>query len=442
MSKRHRKKLPTESVVTEITSLSHEGRGIATVNQRTTFISNALPNEKVEFIYTKLNNRYAEGKAIDILNANPQRVQPACDYFGVCGGCSLQHMSTEQQLSIKQQTLQEQLQHFATTLPKQWLTPLTGPEFHYRHKARLGVRYVIKKDSVLVGFREQQSRYLANIWHCKTLAEPVASLIAPLRETLMQLKAKQDIAQIEVAIGDEKTTLVIRNLVELDANDCQQLIEFGKNNSVSIVLQPNKPQPLQKLYPNDDDLYLFYRLPEYHLTFWFHPFDFTQINPAINRAMVSLALKHLDIQSTDKVLDLFCGLGNFTLPISKFAKSVVGIEGSEDMVARAKMNASRNNIFNAEFFAADLTQTIQAEWMQQKYDKLLLDPARSGAAEILEHIPLWYPERIVYVSCNPATLARDIGIIVKYGYQLEKAGIINMFPQTNHVESIAVLSRK
>lgn len=441
MSKRRRKPLPQDPITTEIRGLSHEGRGIATVDERTTFISNALPDEKVEFLYTKLNKKIAEGKATTILQASPERVTPKCDYFGLCGGCSLQHMDHGAQLTLKQNTLRDHLNHFAKTQPEKWLTPLTGPQYAYRHKGRLGVRYVTKKESVLVGFREQQNRYLADMRHCKTLAAPVGDLIVPLRELIAQFDAKSEIAQIEAAIGDNDTALIFRNLVELSSHDTNLLVEFAKQHSLWIFLQPNKPQPLEKLWPNDAQDLLHYQLEDFSLKLWFHPNDFTQVNPSINRKMLPLAIELLDLQATDTALDLFCGLGNFTLPISRSVAHVVGIEGSEEMVQRASYNAESNNITNTEFFAADLSKEIDEAWANKTYNKLLLDPPRSGALEILHHIPKWQPEKIVYVACNPATLARDIGEIISFGYRLEAAGIIDMFPQTNHVESIALLVR-
>jgi 23S rRNA (uracil1939-C5)-methyltransferase len=443
MSKRKRqhKPLPTETFAASVRALSHEGRGIATVNERTTFISNALPDEEVNFIYTHLSSRYAEGKAEEIIKASPDRVTPQCVYFGLCGGCSLQHMSHQAQLALKQNTLQEHLQHFAKSEPQTWLPPLTGPEYAYRHKARLGIRYVAKKSSVLIGFREQQSRYLADMSSCEVLAAPVGHLIAPLRELLMQLDAKEQLAQIEVAVGENATALLLRNLVELSASDRALLTAFATEHQLWLFLQPNKPKPLEKLWPLDNEEFLQYEQPHYNLTFWFHPTDFTQVNPAINRDMVQKALALLDLQPTDSVLDLFCGLGNFTLPISRFVKHVVGVEGSDEMVQRASMNAERNQISNVEFHAADLTKPQNAPWVKQRYNKLLLDPPRSGALEILPLLNDWQPAKIVYVSCNPATLARDIGEMLQYGYQLIATGIMDMFPQTNHVESIALLER-
>ena len=441
MSPRKRKKLPTEAFLADIHGISHEGRGIATVNDKTTFISNALPNESVEFIYTAQNSRYAEGRATNIIHASDERNTPECEYFGICGGCGLQHIQHDAQLKLKQNTLVEQLQHFAHTTADEILPPLCGPTYTYRHKARLGVRYVYKKESVLVGFREQQSRYLADINHCVVLHPTVGKLITPLRELVASLSIYEHIAQIEVAIGDTQAALIFRHLEPLTINDKECLRQFAKEHNIILFLQPNKPEKLRKLFPENGDNFLSYQHPDFDLTLWFHPQDFTQVNPAINRKMVKTAIQLLQLTATDKVLDLFCGLGNFTLPISKFVKNVVGIEGSEEMVARAEMNAQRNNISNADFYAADLSVPLTATWINTTYDKILLDPARSGAIEVLAYIPQWNPERIVYIPCNPATLARDTGELVKLGYRLEKIGIIDMFPQTNHVESIAVFTR-
>jgi 23S rRNA (uracil1939-C5)-methyltransferase len=441
MGRRQRKKYPVELTEASIHGLSHEGRGIAIVAEKTIFISNALPEEEVIFKYTGMLSKYAEGQAQEIIKASPERVEPKCEFFGMCGGCSLQHMRHSSQIEVKQNALLELFAHVGNVEPQEVLPPLTGPLYQYRHKARLGVRFVTKKETVLVGFRELQSRYLAQIDRCVILNPSVGELIMPLRELIQKLSIFEQIAQIEVAIGDEQTSLIFRNLVELAETDSQLLCQFAEQHKLIIFMQPGKPKSIYKLWPQNGDDYLFYRHPDFNLTFWFYPTDFTQVNPEINRKMVKNAIDYLDLQPTDKVLDLFCGLGNFTLPISTKAGHVVGVEGSQEMVARASMNATRNNISNTEFFMADLFEDIsQQAWAQQQYDKLLIDPARSGAAEIIPYIAKWKPTRIVYISCNPATLARDSGEIIKLGYQLEKAGIIDMFPQTNHVESIAVFT--
>lgn len=439
--RRKRNKIPQELQSATIHALSHEGRGIASIDERTVFISNALPGEEVNFKYTALNKRLAEGIAIEVLTASPKRTKAECEFFGICGGCSLQHMAHPQQLTLKQETLKELIQHEANLEPDEWLAPLTGPTYAYRHKARLGVRYVAKKESVLVGFRELQNRFLTVMTSCKVLAAPVGELIQPLREVLAQLIMKAEIAQIEVAIGENATALLFRNVETLPPSDRDLLIEFAKQHQLWCFLQPNKPQPLEKIWPQDNNVFLNYSQPDFGLTFEFHPTDFTQINTALNREMVKLTTSLLALEKTDKVLDLFCGLGNFTLPMATLAGHVIGVEGSEAMVERGTMNATANKIDNVEFHAADLTQEITAPWLAQQFDKLLLDPPRSGALEIIPHLKTWQPQRIVYVSCNPATLARDTAEIIKQGYQLKKAGIMDMFPQTGHVESIALFEK-
>jgi 23S rRNA (uracil1939-C5)-methyltransferase len=432
-----RLKFPEGLTAAHIINLSHEGRGIATIEGRKTFISNALPDEDVIFQYTALQPRYGEGRAIEILNASPERVAPECPHFSICGGCSLQHMEHSAQLTLKQNTLLEQLHHFAKQQPDTIMAPITGPQYAYRHKARLGVRYVPKKNAVLVGFREQQSRYLTDLNLCKVLANPVGNLITPLRELIRSLAAFEQIAQIEVAIGDTQSALVFRNLVTLNDGDQHKLIDFAKQHTIDLYLQSGGPNTVTKIWPLSESDLLYYTLPNFDLQLWFHPLDFIQINPAINRKMIPVALNLLELKPTDKVLDLFCGLGNFTLPIARTVQHVTGVEGSQLMVKRAQHNAAANNINNVEFHMADLTQPVTATWAKQRYDKLLLDPGRAGAKEIIEMIPCWQPERIVYVSCNPATLARDAGLLAALGYHLQSAGIIDMFPQTNHVESIA-----
>jgi 23S rRNA (uracil1939-C5)-methyltransferase len=436
------KPIPTEHFTTTITKVSHEGRGIAIVDGKTTFIFGALLGEEVEFAYDALHSKFNEGHVVNIIKPSSERVKPQCAHFGVCGGCSLQHMQHDAQIALKQKTLDEQLEHFAKTKPKTWLAPLTTNEYGYRHKARLGVRYVVKKDSVLVGFREQSSRYLAAIDNCEVLDPRVGKLITPLRELIQSMAAFEQIAQIEVAMGDVDTALVFRNMIPLVESDQDKLKQFADAHHLMIFLQPAGPNSIYKLYPDDGKALLSYSLPDYHLTFQFHPLEFTQINPEINKKMITQALELLALTPEDEVLDLFCGLGNFTLPIARTAKHVVGVEGSDALVARAKQNAENNDIKNVEFFMADLSQPLDNHaWAHRRYTKILLDPARTGAKEIAEVIQRWNPEAVVYVSCNPATLARDIGLLTERGYTLEKAGIMDMFPQTTHVESMALLRK-
>tara|TARA_R110000868_G_scaffold144960_3_gene364488 strand:+ start:1768 stop:3096 length:1329 start_codon:yes stop_codon:yes gene_type:complete len=442
MARRRRNKLPPEPVNTTIQSLSHEGRGIASIDGKTTFIFGALPGEDVEFVYTSKRGSHDEGKTTAVLTAAPERVEPQCPHFTICGGCSLQHLDHGEQIKHKQQVLLDHLRHFGKLTPNEVLEPLTGPAWGYRNKARLGVRYVFKKDSTLVGFRERGSAFLAVIDQCEILNPRVGQLITPLRELIHEFENKREIAQIEVSIGDTDVALVFRNLVELTDDEKTALINFGQQHNIQIFLQPAGPASVYKLYPNDDTNYLTYSLPDFDLTMQFHPMDFTQVNTDINRKMVKRSVDFLQLTKEDTVLDLFCGLGNFTLPIATQAKHVVGVEGSDLMTERAGMNAKANKLSNVEFHAANLMESIdEFEWAKQHYDKILLDPPRSGAEMLVQQIERFNASLIVYVSCNPATLARDAAILAEKGYKLNKAGIMDMFPHTSHVESIAVFSK-
>lgn len=433
-----------EAATAYIHTLSHDGRGIATVNNKTTFISGALPQEQVTYRITHQHNTYHQADIMDIIQPSPQRITPPCLHFGICGGCSLQHMSTETQLQLKQETLLTQLKHFGQVEPEHVLTPLNVTDLGYRHKARLGVKFVIKKNKVLIGFREKSSRYLADLQECIVLHPEVGQRLTTLSKLIASLECYRSIPQIEVAIGDVEVALVFRHLVPLSDKDKEQLLDFGKEHRIHIYLQPNQPAKITKLWPQDESFRLHYTLPDYQLEYFFHPLDFTQINLQMNRLMIKQALTLLDLKNDDRVLDLFCGIGNFTLPMAKYANHVTGVEGNADMIARAKDNASHNNIQNVDFHTANLMEPLtQATWMKQQYSAILLDPPRTGAKEILTYIDLFGAQKIVYVSCNPATLARDAGELVhQYGYNLKKAGIMNMFPHTSHVEAMAIFIKK
>lgn len=428
----------------EITKLSHDGRGVARDNAgKTLFIDGVLPGETVSYTITRSKRRFNEGVATDILNPSQQRVIPKCAHFLTCGGCAQQHISSEAQLESKQQTLLEQLEHFGQVKPANILPPLTGPIWGYRNKARLGVRYVIKKEKVLVGFRERYKNYLAELDQCEVLHPKIGLLITPLRDLIRTLAAYQEIAQVEVAIGDDRMALVFRNMVPLAPTDEQLLIAFAVQHDCDIYLQPGKPESIFKLWPQDGVERLYYSLPAYNLNLGFYPLDFTQINPELNRKMIAQAISLMQLNSEDHILDLFCGLGNFTLAMATIAASVVGVEGSATMVERGYENAQRNNLTNVNFYAADLTTDQQsAVWAKQRYTKVLIDPPRTGAAEILPLIAGLGVDMILYVSCNPATLARDSGILTQqYGYKLQHVGVMDMFAHTLHVEAMALFVR-
>ena len=443
--RRRKKRLPEEPVEVDISALSNEGRGIAHVDDRTVFIDQALKGERVLFKYTRLTSKIAEGRAVEILKPSPLRVEPACSAFEMCGGCSLQHMSSEAQIELKQSMLLDQLEHNGVK-PDEVIPPLLGPEYGYRHKARLGVRYVHKKETVLVGFRERNSSFITETQRCEVLHPSVGSIISEIADCINLMESKRSIPQIEVAVGDNQTVLVFRHLEALPEKDRALLADFCQSHSLVCYLQAGKPDDLELLYPQQAET-LYYMLPAAigdDLKIEFQPSDFTQVNPDINRRMVANAIDYLSLKPTDTVLDLFSGLGNFALAMARGCGKVVAVEGSLVMVKKARDNAALNAIENAEFFYADLygDEVAVAPWLKQKYDKILLDPPRSGAAEILPSLKKMGASIIVYVSCHPATLARDAAVLVNdLGYKLTKAGIMNMFPHTGHVESIAVFEK-
>ena len=441
MSKKRRrrfKKPPQEPIQVQIESLNHDGRGVTHVDGKATFVDGALPGEEVVMRYARTFRRYDEGQAEEILIPSPDRVEPRCSAYAICGGCSLQHLDEKAQIRHKQTVLIENLQHIGHVKPEEILPPLTGPHWGYRRKARLGVRNVPKKGRVLVGFRERYSSFIADIESCPVLHPSVGERLSALSELIGGLDAASQIPQIEVAISDDEVCLVVRHLQPLSQVDLAQLETFARQAQVHLQLQPKGPDSVVPLWPAETDLS--YALPEFDLELHFLPTDFTQVNTDINRAMVHRAVELLEPQEGERVLDLFCGIGNFTLPLARRGGEVVGVEGSDALVARALENAIRNGLENVTFHAADLTADLVAEsWVGEGFEKILLDPPRSGAIEFLKYLKQMGPKRIVYVSCNPATLARDAGELVhEYGYRLLKAGVMDMFPHTGHVESIAV----
>ncbi len=443
MSKRpNRKSLPKAPVAARIESFTHDLRGVAHVDGKAVFVDGALPGEEVEFVYTDMHRDYAEARVWQVITPAPNRIEPRCPHFGVCGGCSLQHLDEVQQIVAKQNLLMEQFRRIGKVQPEEVWPPLTGPHWGYRHKARLGVKWVAKKEKVLVGFREKASAFLADIESCAVLHPQVGMHLRDLAEVISTLSIKERVPQIEVAVGDERTALVFRVLEAPSPADLDLLRGFGLRFGFDIYLQPKGPDSIFALWPEHPPL-LAYSLPESGLEFHFQPTDFTQVNVAINRKMVNRVLAALDPQPTEEILDLFCGIGNFTLPLARKAAHVLGVEGGADAVARARQNALDNGLDNVAFHVADLTLAQDSSaWATRSYDKVLLDPSRAGALEILAYAGLWSAKRIVYVSCNPSTLARDAGFLVnEQGYRLLKAGVMDMFPHTAHVESIALFER-
>jgi 23S rRNA (uracil1939-C5)-methyltransferase len=424
----------------QVLRLSHDGRGVAEVNGKTVFLFGALPQEQVMFRYIRRQRQFDEGIVVEVLEPSPSRIQPECIHADVCGGCRLQHLASSSQLDYKQNVLIDHLQHFGKlTPPQDMLTPLCSDPWGYRRKGRLSVRYVHKKNKLLVGFHEKQGRYVADLKSCVVLHPTVGKHLTELRVTLEQLSIREAIPQVEFAIGDNAAVLVLRHLQPLTDNDRLLLQEFARQHNIIWYLQPGN---LSTIAPLDEPCTLTYDLPAFNLTLEFAPVDFVQINANINQKLVQEALRLLDVQPSDSILDLFCGLGNFSLPLARHAHSVVGVEGDISMVKKARLNAERNGINNINFYAADLSQDVSAmPWWKQKYDKLLLDPARAGAWEIVQAISQLKVKSILYVSCNPATFARDAGELVKHGYRLEKLGVLDMFPHTQHVESIALFTK-
>ena len=435
-------KLPSEPVRVVIDDLSHDGRGVAHLDGKTVFIEGALKGEEVSFVYVEKKRHYDVGVVQEVHHAAAERVEPRCAVFGICGGCALQHMDAQAQILAKQTVLLENFSRIGKVTAAKVLPPLTGPHWGYRRKARLGVRYVEKKGKVLIGFREKRKPYIAEMSRCEVLHPSVGERLELLATMIDSLQARDRIAQIEVAVDDENSALVLRNLSPLEKADREKLIAFAQQEGYCLFLQPGGPDTVSPLWP--EQIQLRYSLPDYDVHFDFSPTGFTQVNTDINRKMVPYAIEMLQVQADERVLDLFCGLGNFTLPLARLAREVVGVEGSEELVQLARANAERNGLNNVSFHVADLAKEVELlPWWKDGFDKVLLDPARDGAMEAIPHIAKLGVKRIVYVSCNPATLARDAGLLVnECGYTLEQAGVMDMFPHTAHVESIALFTRK
>lgn len=440
-----------QSAYATIESLSHDARGVAHVNGKAVFIDGALPGEEVLFCYLKRKANYDEGSTVHVIKASPERVSPGCAHFGVCGGCSLQHMVAETQIHAKQQVLLDNLKHIGNVEAEQLLPLMTGPLWGYRRKARLGVKYVIKKEKVLVGFREKSSPYLADLERCEVLHPSVGEQLNALKKLVGDLSIYMKIPQIEIAVGDDATAMVIRHLEPFIDSDIDQLRQFAQQHKVLLYLQPKGPDTVHLLWPEgakaNSNTALCYRLPAHNIEYRFGPMNFVQVNAEINRKMIDRVITLLDLQPEDRVMDLFCGLGNFTLSMARRVASIVGIEGDEPLVELARYNAEHNGIDNAEFYAADLSKPellsqVGFALENQQFDKVLLDPARAGALEMMAPLAKLAPKLIVYVSCNPATLARDADELVnKHGYRMTHVGVMDMFPHTSHVEAIALFER-
>jgi 23S rRNA (uracil1939-C5)-methyltransferase len=434
-------RLPQGDFEAEIVGMGHDGRGIARVDGKATFIHGALPGETVTFRYLNRRRSHDEGQVVSVIHPSVDRVEPRCAHYGVCGGCSLQHLEPAAQVRAKQAVLVDNLRQIGRVEADSVLPPIVNDSpWGYRRKARLGVKDVARKGKVLVGFRERGSSFVADVDRCHVLHPRVGELLPALSALVESLSVSRRLPQIEVAMDDERCVLILRLLDALSDQDAQRLEAFQAANDVVFYLQPGGPETVRPLSTAVD---LHYSLPDHAVSLGFLPGDFTQVNTEINRRMIGRALELLDLQPGDRVLDLFCGIGNFTLPIARRCAQATGVEGDAGLVARARANAGRNAIGNADFHAADLYGELRAEpWMDRRFDKALLDPPRSGAFEVLDLLPRLGVGRLVYVSCYPGTLARDAGELVnRHGYRLVSAGVMDMFPHTAHVESIALFQK-
>ena len=439
--------VPKATFEAVITDLSHDGRGVARVDGKAVFVSGALLGEQAVLRLRKRHRHFDEAEVVELITRSPHRVEPRCRHFGQCSGCSLQHLDAESQIATKQRVLAENFERIGKVTPQAWLPPLTGEPWGYRRKGRLSVRNVAKKGRVLVGFREEENpRFVADIQQCEVMHPALGPKIGLLADLLNGMDAASDIPQIEFAAGDDIMALVFRHMQPLSERDLAALTAFGQQHELAIYLQPGGNSSVHPLWPEHPRLAFRIasgdaRVEDVELEF--QPLDFVQVNADMNQRMMARTLELLDPQPTDRVLDLFCGLGNFTLPIARRVAEVVGVEGEHGLVERAAQNAARNGIGNARFHVANLFEDQRAaDWARQPWDKVLLDPPRAGADKVLEYLPHKQTRRIVYVSCHPASLARDAGILVnQHGFKLTSAGVMDMFPHTAHVESIALFER-
>ncbi|GAB2505440.1 23S rRNA (uracil(1939)-C(5))-methyltransferase RlmD [Arenimonas alkanexedens] len=406
------------------------------------YVAGALPGETVRVEQTGRNRHFDEARTLEVLQASPDRVPARCPHFGTCAGCVLQHLEPSRQIEAKQAVLTDNLLRIGQVEPERLLPPLVDAAWGYRRKGRFSVRYVEKKGKVLVGFRETNPRFVADLSVCYTVVPSIGLRIPEIAALVDSLDGKRTLPQIEFIAGDEAVALVFRHLEPLSADDLGRLLDFAKATGFAVFLQPGGVDTVKALWP--ELVPLSFAIPGHDLSLDFRPLDFIQVNAGLNAQMIASALDLLDPQPQDRVLDLFCGLGNFTLPLAKRVGQAVGVEGDAGLVARARANAAKNGLDNVAFHAADLAKDLSAEpWMQAGFDKLLLDPPRAGAAEVLAQLPLEGIRRIVYVSCHAGSLARDAGFLVRErGYTLRAAGAMDMFPQTAHVESIALFEKQ
>jgi 23S rRNA (uracil1939-C5)-methyltransferase len=427
-----------------IESLDQEGRGIAHAEGKVIFIEGALTGERVTYSSYRKKPSFELAKVDKVLRQSFMRVQPKCVHFDMCGGCSMQHLDARAQVAAKQRILEDNLERIGKVRPASIMPPIYGQTWGYRQRARLSVRHVIKKGKTLVGFHEKSSRYVADMQHCEILPPKIARLLPLLAQMNEGLSVRDDLPQIEVAVGEHVDALVLRIMKPLSADDEVTIKQFADTHQVQFWLQTKGPETVVPFYPLDAPA-LSYSLPEFGITMPFSPTDFTQVNSTLNRLMMSRAMRLLSPQKGERIADFFCGLGNFTLPIARSGAQVVGIEGSASLLQRAAQNAELNGLgANTQFSVMNLFEMNEETLAELgHFDKMLIDPPRDGAFELVKSLGADAPQRIVYVSCNPATLARDAEVLVhQKGYVLKAAGIMNMFPHTSHVESIALFERQ
>jgi len=429
--------------VAVVGGLTHEGEGVVR-DGKTVFVPGALPGERIRLRRTRRHRQHDDGVLLEVLTPSPQRVSARCAHFGVCGGCVLQHLAPAAQLTARQAELEVTLERVARVAPERWLSPLAGPVWAYRRRARLGAKFVYRKDRVVVGFRERAAPYVADLAGCEVLAAPAGSLIAPLAGLLNRLTIREHVPQVEVAVADNATALVLRVLAEPAAPDRVLLEEFAAVHGVRLYLQPAGLDSVRLLGGGDPPEPLRYRIAPFGLELEFAPTDFIQVNGAVNEALVARAVELLEPTPSARVLDLYSGLGNFTLALGRRCGTAVGVEGEAALIERGRTNAMRNGLANVEFHQADLSAAPDpgAPWLRQPYSHVLLDPPRTGARAMLGTVARIAPARLLYISCHPGSLARDLMTLVhEFGFTLEAAGVVDMFPHTAHVESLALLRR-
>ncbi len=440
MAKR-RQRLPREPIELTMTDLSHDGRGIARHQDKVVFVQNALPGETVMAVLNRRTRHFDEASAQSVDNPSLDRVDPACEFYDRCNGCTMMHVSDARQIEFKFNTLKSNLEKMADLQPKQWLPHLSDRHWHYRRRARLSVKWVAGKEKVLVGFREKNGRFVADMDYCLVLEKPLADLIKPLQELIYSMSIRMHIPQVECALSDQQPALIMRHMRPLSDEDKQLLNDFADHHDIQLFLQSKGPDTVTPIRPDYPPL--FFDVPGFDLRYEFLPNDFIQVNQVMNEKMIERVISVMDLSPDARVLDLFCGLGNFTLPIARHSQNVIGVEGDEQLVARARQNADLNGLSHVSFFTADLTKDhSQSDWLQQDYSHVLIDPPRSGAWDILPLIAKTSAKTLVYVSCHPASLARDSQRLVHdLGFTMQSAGVMDMFPHTSHVESMAVFTR-